>query len=111
MFRRYIISIITKTNAPELTSDVLNDFGCSVSEPSNWLALGTTTARGLTFLDKAGKELNSALFKHQPYFNIEKDESITEKEEISSLIYDTLMEYYQLDATEVMVNIIDYDNR
>ena len=109
MFRRYNIAIVSSKDAPQMADSVLKDFGCSVSEPSNWLPPGNGV-RGLTFLDKKGKELNSFLFKHQPYFNVERNDAFSESQEIEALIFEKLQEYYHVDANEVLVKVTEYNN-
>jgi len=104
MFRKYHITIISDKNAPEMADSVLKDFGCSVSEPSNWLP-PDNGVRGLTFLDKKGKELSSFLFQHQPYFNVERDDSFSESQEIEALIFERLQEYYHVDPQDVKVKV------
>jgi len=110
MFRKYTISIISKDDAPEIADNVLKEFGCSVSEPSNWLTPGLTTERGLTFITKRGKELDSFIFRHQPYFNPETDRKVPEEKEIEALIYSALFEYYQLEKSEIKVMVSESGN-
>ncbi len=82
-------------------------FGCSVTEPSNWLPYGTTKERGLTFLDKAGKELISSVFKHQSYFNLLSEKTLSEKNEIKELVYSSILEHYCIKADELTINVME----
>jgi len=109
MTRRYIIMIKSGKNAPQIADNVLKDFGCSVSEPSEWLHPGTTIVRGLTFLDKKGKTLESSIFKHQAYFNPQKDNLVPEETEIEQLVYDAIAEHYRLGPGDINVQVAEAD--
>jgi hypothetical protein len=108
MFRRYNISIIINENAPQIASNFPMEFGCTISDPSNWIERGLTEERGLTFVDPAGEEITSPIFKHQPYFNLRNEKEIKEKEEIKALIYSSLREHYSLGTDEVSVVVEEY---
>lgn len=107
MFRKYNIKINIKDNSSGCEEEVSKIFGCSITEPSNWVEYGTTKERGLTFLDKEGKELDSVIFKHQQYFNSLDDKKSSEKNEIKELICQTLFKHYHLNSEDVSVTIIE----
>jgi hypothetical protein len=105
MNREYSITIKSGKNAPQIADNVLKEFRCSISEPSAWLAPGTTTERGLTFLDKKGNTLVSSLFKHQAYFHRPEQGTVSEKAEIEELIYATITEHYHLVRADIDVKV------
>jgi hypothetical protein len=110
MFRRYNISIIIDENAPLVGYNIPTEFGCTISEPSNWVERGLTEERGLTFIDQTGEEINSLIFKHQPYFNPHNEEMIKEEEEIRDLVYSSLNEHCPLGTEDVKVLVNEYNN-
>ena len=103
MFRQYDISIVIDKDAPEIGNDIPTKFGCTISEPSNWIERGLTEERGLTFVDQKGEEIDSSIFKHQPYFNPHQDKKDKEEEEIKDLVYSTLLEHYPFENDDVKV--------
>ena len=105
MYRKYNIAIHISEGTYLQNDELLQIFSCSISEPSNWVDYGTTRERGLTFLDKNGKELDSIVFEHQPYFNSIKEKSISEKEEIRELIFQVLLKHYQLRPTDITITV------
>lgn len=68
---------------------------------------GATKERGLTFLDKDGKELDSVVFKHQQYFNSLNDKTISEKSEIKELVRQVLFKHYHLNSEDVSVTVVE----
>ena len=103
MFRQYDISIVIDKSAPEIGYDIPAKFGCTISEPSNWIERGLTEERGLTFVDQKGEEIDSSVFKHQPYFNPHNEKMEKEAEEIKDFVYSSLLEHYQFGVDEVKV--------
>lgn len=89
MFRRYDISIEVTASAIHLNG-IEKQLGCSISEPSNWVEYGGAKERGLTFLDKEGKELTSAVFMHQPIFQPLSDKDDTDITEYAPVKMTTL---------------------
>ena len=107
MYRRYNITINLKKAASEWEEKVIRIFGCSVTEPSNWVEYGGTIERGLTFLDYDGKELDSPVFEHQPVFYSLAHKEIPEKEEIRELVCQALSKHYQLPLDDVSVLVVE----
>lgn len=107
MYRKYNIAIHINEGINLQNDELLQIFSCSISEPSNWVEYGSTKERGLTFLDKNGKELNSIIFEHQPYFNLLEEKSVSEKEEIRELVYQALLKHYHLAPTDISVTVKD----
>ncbi len=103
MLKKYNISLKANMNAPQIADNILKEFACEVSDPSIWLSPGTTTEKGLTFLDKKGKQLVSSIFRNQAYFEPDKMHSATDEKAIESLIYTILFEHYQFGKTDVKV--------
>jgi hypothetical protein len=109
MFRRYKISIELTGEAKQTKEEVLKIFGCSVSEPSNWVEYGSSLERGLTFLDETGKELDSFVFKHQARFNTLEEKTGSEEKEIKELIHAALLEHYNIPPEEVKIKVSEYN--
>jgi len=105
MYRKYNIAIQLNTEPNVDNDELLKIFGCSISEPSNWVDYGTTRERGLTFLDKNGKELDSIVFEHQPYFNSVDEKNVSEKDEIKELIYQFLLKHYHIQPGDIIVKV------
>lgn len=103
MLRKYNISITTRKNAPQIADNILRDFDCEISEPSVWLSPGTTSENGLTFLEKNGKQLNSAIFKNQAYFNSGDLKNQKEADMIGALVSTILFEHYSFESADVKV--------
>ncbi len=103
MFRRYKISISVKEDAAQLADNIPKEFGCSISEPSNWIQRGTTTERGLTVLNGKGTEIKSFIFKHQPFFNPDTERTLKEENEIETFVYESLAEHYSLETGQVKI--------
>ena len=103
MFRQYEISIVIDKNDPEISYDIPTKFGCTISEPSNWVERGLTEERGLTFVDQKGEEIDSIVFKHQPYFNPRNEKMDKEEEEIKDFVYLSLLEHFPFGIDEVKV--------
>lgn len=108
MLRKYAISILTRKNAAQIADNILKDFDCVISEPSTWLSPGTTTESGLTFLEKNGRQLHSALFKNQAYFNSGNVKVQKESETIEALIYNVLFDHYHFESADVKVTVTEY---
>lgn len=106
IYRRYLISISPKHHH-SLPTGLEQEFGCSVSEPSNWLEPGSTLERGLTFLDVMGHELHSDAFIHLRTFP-RPDVKTSEKKEIEALIFNRIFEVFHIDPTTVHVHVADY---
>lgn len=104
--RKYNVSIIAHKNAPQIADNTPMNFDCLVSEPSIWIDAGTTTAKGLSFVDKSGGQLNSSLFRNQAFFHVENDQS--EEKAIESLVYTTLFEHYSFEKSDVKVIVTKY---
>ena len=92
-----------------LAQEVPKEFGCTISDPSNWLEYGATKERGLTFIDKLGKELDSGIFKHQSYFHLLPEDADDEKEEIYQLVYHALSEHFPFQDDEVRIVVNEYN--
>ena len=107
VFRKYKITIQLKEGANNYNDEFLKILGCSISEPSNWVTYASTRERGLTFLDENGKELDSIVFEHQPMFNSVDDKSLSEKNEIKELIYQTLFKNYHISPEEIIIHVTD----
>ena len=111
MFRRYKILItVDGKDVPEIGDKIPTEFGCTISEPSNWIERGATEDRGLTFTDEKGDEINSSVFKHQHLFNPGSENILKESQEITDLIYLALLENFQLEVTEVKVVVNEDDS-
>lgn len=108
MLRKYNISILAQKNAPQIADNIVRDFDCAISEPSVWLSPGTTTEKGLTFLDKKGNQLVSSIFKNQAFFKTDIDVSQTEENAIENLIYAVLFEHYHFEKADVNVMVTPY---
>ena len=105
MLRKYSITIISGKNAPQIADNVQRHFNCWVSEPSSWVAAGSTDEKGLTFLDSDGDGLKSEIFKNQAYFNPGNTAGQPEDETIRSFIYAALMEHYRFEKTDIEVAV------
>ena len=103
MFRQYDISIVIEKSDPEVSYDIPTKFGCSISDPSNWIERGLTEERGLTFVDEKGEEINSPVFKHQAYFNPHNETIDAEAEEIKDFVYSSLLEHFPFGIDDVKV--------
>ena len=103
MFRQYEISIVIDKNDQKISYDIPTKFGCTISEPSNWIERGLTEDRGLTFVDQKGEEIDSSVFKHQPYFNPHSEKMDKEAEEIKDFVYSSLLEHFPFGTDEVKV--------
>ena len=108
MIREYAITIKSGKNAPQIADNVLKEFRCSISEPSTWLTPGTTTERGLTFLDKKGNVLESSLFKHQAFFQRDEHAKVSEKSEIQELVYAIITEHYHIVRADIDVKVDEF---
>lgn len=107
MFRRYTISIEV-SNASSLPSNGFEKvLGCSISDPSNWVEYGSVKERGLTFLDREGRELTSPVFLHQPILTSSNTES--EIDEIKTLIFDSLAKHYAITPEDVKIRVAEYN--
>jgi hypothetical protein len=109
MHRRYVISIEASDAALANLTGIDTEFGCSVSEPSNWIEYGSTDDRGLTFLDKEGKELASPVFVHQPVFNALSSGSDSEIAEIREYVFQVLSKHYSVTAADVRIKVREYN--
>lgn len=109
MFRRYIITIEVNNAAVEHLRDIEKVFGCSISEPSNWVEYGSTKEKGLTFLDKNGHELASPVFIHQPYFPPTKNNAEAEADEIKQFVLDALARHYPITLADVKIKVVEYN--
>jgi hypothetical protein len=109
MFRKYNLAIHVNENVTFQNDALLKQFGCSVSEPSNWVAYGSTLERGLTFLDKNGKELNSIVFAHQPFFNPMEEKDVSEKDEIRELICQAVIKNYDISPNDMTIDVTEAD--
>lgn len=108
MFRRYTIAIKASDEAVQRLNAVNKLLGCSVSEPSNWVEYGSTKERGLTFLDKDGRELTSSVFLHQPCFSSMKDKKDNEIDEITQFVFNALNKLYPLTQDDVKIKVTEY---
>ena len=104
--RKYSISIVAHKNAPQMADNVLRDFDCAISEPSIWLLPGSTTAKGLSFLDKKGNPLNSSIFKNQAFFN--GDDAQAEEKSIEKMVYGVLFDSYSFEKSDTKVIVTKY---
>jgi hypothetical protein len=109
MFRRYTISIDVNGAVAEHIDGIEKVFGCSVSEPSNWVEYGSTKERGLTFLNGEGHELASPIFQHLPYFTAPGEKVDNEVDEIKRHIIDTLTRYFVLAPLNVKIKVTEYN--
>ena len=109
MFRRYTIVITVNETMAEQLHGVEKELGCSISEPSNWVEYGSTSERGLTFLDKNGRELESSIFIHQPYFYLPKVEEESEAHEIMHFIFKTLSTHFSITSDDVKIKVSAYN--
>lgn len=105
-YRRYLISIDPR-NHHSLPDGLLRQFGCSVTEPSNWITERQTLERGLTFLDHDGHELNSEIFVHLPTFPRTATKS-KEKLEIKAHICDRIRECYHIEPSDLLIHIMEF---
>lgn len=103
-YRRYIIKIIPKSDVT-LPDNLLKELGCSITEPSNW-SEGLTLERGLTFLDKDGRELTSEVFTHIPVFS--KTSKTSEKKEIEEMICKRIKDTLGIDVSNINVRVSEY---
>jgi len=108
MFRRYTISIEVVDDASVELDGLERVLGCSISEPSNWVEYGSTTERGLTFLDRKGNELSSPVFQHQPYFPSSQHDRRSESDEIKHFVYEALSKHYPVTPAVVKVRVDEY---
>ncbi len=109
MFRRYTISIEVNDAVAKHIDGIEKVFGCSISEPSNWVEYGSTKERGLTFLDREGHELASPIFKHQPYFTSPEDREESEVDEIKRHIFNALARHCLLTPADVKIKVTEYN--
>lgn len=107
MFRRYTISIEVSDTSSLPSNGFEKVLGCSISEPSNWVEYGTTTERGLTFLDRQGRELISPVFLHQPFLTSSNAEN--EIDEIKVLIFDSLAKHYAITPEDIKIRVAEYN--
>lgn len=91
-----------------MADNVLKDFDCEISDPSALLVPGTTTEKGLSFLDKKGGPLNSPFFKNQAFFHVDTAHGQTEEEAVELLIYAVLFEYYTFGKNDAKVIVKKY---
>lgn len=106
--RKYSIAIIAHKSAPQIADNVLRDFDCAISEPSVWLLPGSTTEKGLSFLDKSGNPLNSSIFKNQAYFHTDTAQGESEEKALETLVYAILFDCYHFEKADVKVIITRY---
>ncbi|MEO8403122.1 MAG: hypothetical protein ABI480_00950 [Chitinophagaceae bacterium] len=109
MNRKYSITITAHKAAPQIADNIVRDFDCSISEPSIFLEAGTTTEKGLTFLDKKGNQLVSSIFKNQAFFKQDTEHAQSEEKAIEALIYDVLYEHYHFEKADVKVIVAQYN--
>lgn len=109
MFRRYVISIELADAAVGDLNGLQTELGCSITEPSNWVVYGSTTERGLTFLDSDGKELVSTIFAHQPIFKALDRKAGDEVAEIRSLLYRLIASHYPVTASDLRIKVTEYN--
>jgi hypothetical protein len=104
MVRKYSVSISVRESDPQLADNIATDFDCLVSEPSLWLAVGLTSEKGLSFLDKQGGPLRSTVFKDQAYFG-EAGKPQKEEKAIVAFIHQSLFSVYQFETKSVKVKV------
>ena len=109
MFRKYNLGIHVNEGVSFQDDALFKIFGCSISEPSNWFTYGSTKERGLTFLDNTGKELDSTVFEHQPVFSSVDDKNSSEENEIKDLIYQALLKNYDIQPSDVTIEVSEAD--
>lgn len=109
MLRKYSVSITVREADSQLADNIATDFDCLVSEPSLWLAVGLTSEKGLSFLDKQGGPLRSSVFKDQAYFG-QPDDTSEQKEEkaIAAFIHQSLFVVYHFETKHVKVKVSRY---
>ena len=103
---KYSVSIVAHNLAPQIADNVSKEFDCVISEPSVWLFPGTTSERGLSFVDKNGKALRSSIFKDLAFFYMEN--APTEEKAIESLISSNLFEHYSFEKADIKVIVTKY---
>ncbi len=109
MFRRYTISIELTNPASVTLDDLEKILGCSISEPSNWVEYGSTKERGLTFLDKEGTELASAVFVHQPLFTALHNNTNNEMDDIKDFVFNILAKHYPITPADIKIRVAEYN--
>ncbi|MBC7946270.1 MAG: hypothetical protein H7Y42_00210 [Chitinophagaceae bacterium] len=105
MLKKYNVSIKAPKNAPQIADNVIKEFDCEVSDPSSWLEPGTSTQRGLTFLDKKGNQLDSSIFRNMAFFDLDGMRSASDEKAIETLIYKLLYDHYQFEKADVSVTV------
>jgi hypothetical protein len=105
MLRKYNITITTSKNAPQIADNILRNFDCCISDPSAWLTPAPGNGMGLTFLDKAGSQLDSAIFRNQAFFNPEQLPVNAEPQIIAKLVYANLFEHYRFEPKDIKVSV------
>ena len=109
MYRRYNIRIEVDPGVGCDLSDISPIAGCSISEPSNWVVSDNQHDRGLTFLDRNGKEVESEVLRHQKIFHAAPENGPNEEEEISSFLRMVLREHYLIDEDHVRITVSAYN--
>jgi hypothetical protein len=105
MLRKYNISITTSKNAPQIADNILRNFDCCISDPSVWLTPAPGNGMGLTFLNKTGSQLDSAIFKNQAFFNPDHLPVNSEAQMIAKLVYSNLYEHYRFEQKDIKVSV------
>lgn len=108
MLRKYSVSITVREADSQLADNIATDFDCLVSEPSLWLAVGLTSEKGLSFLDKQGGPLRSSVFKDQAYFEQMDDSGQKEESAIAAFIHQSLFVVYHFETKHVKVKVNRY---
>ena len=102
-FRSYKIRLEPRDNI-YIPAGLPKLFNALISDPSNLVPLGNTKQRGLSFLDTEGILLTNPVLKHIPVMN-KLPYPITEEDEISNVISQSLHEYYTLKSEDVTIHI------
>jgi hypothetical protein len=108
MLRKYSVSITVRSAESQLADNIATDFDCLISEPSLWLAVGLTSEKGLSFLDKQGGPLRSSVFKDQAYFGQKDAKEQTEEKAITAFIHQSLFAVYNFETKHVKVKVTPY---
>jgi hypothetical protein len=108
MLRKYSVSITVREAESQLADNIATDFDCLISEPSLWLAVGLTSEKGLSFLDKQGGPLRSSVFKDQAYFGEADSSEQKEEKAIVAFIHQSLFGVYNFETKHVKVKVTRY---
>ena len=111
MLRKYSVSITVREADWQLADNIATDFDCLVSEPSLWLAIGLTSEKGLSFLDKQGGPLRSTVFKDQAYFGEADAPEQKEEKAIVAFIHQSLFLVYHFETKHVKVKVTRYNKQ